>query len=134
MTVPMPRRTQESRPFWEGCRRGVLMLCLCRACARLCFSPVGRCPACQSTDVQWSEASGRGSLYSYVIAHGHGQAAPGSPPEVIAVVELEEGPRVMAELSDFGVDAGLLKVSMPVEVAFHEHGGDLRYSFRPCRP
>lgn len=132
--VPTPRRTPESQPFRDGCRRGVLMLCLCRACERRSFSPGGQCPGCHSTDVQWSEASGKGKLYSYVIAHDPGQEALGSPPRAIAVIELAEGPRVLAELSDFGPDAGSLKVDMPVEVAFHRSGSDLRYSFRPSQP
>ncbi len=75
-----------------------------------------------------------GVVYSYVIAHDPGQEAPGSPPRAIAVIELAEGPRVMAELSDFGPDADSLKVGMAVEVAFHGRGSDLRYSFRPSQP
>lgn len=124
--TPLPPRTPEAEPFWQGCERGKLLLARCTRCDTLYFWRRAGCPRCRAVDVRWVEASGRGRLYSYVIAHHQGDA-------IIANVELEEGPQVMADL--LGVDGESpeeLRVDMPVELAFRP--GDERgpaYGFRP---
>jgi uncharacterized OB-fold protein len=90
-----PQTTPESRPFWDGCRDGVLMLHWCRRCGTAFFPPSLYCPRCVSDDVEWRVASGRGRLHTYVIAH---RAAPGfedEAPYAIAIVELDEGPQLL---------------------------------------
>src|SRR5262245_60873461 len=89
----VPRATPETRPFWAGAAVGVLR---CRGCSRHFFYPRPECPHCGSADVEWVRASGRATLYSYVINH---RPAPGyDAPYVIAVVELEEGVRMMTNI------------------------------------
>ena len=81
---------------------GELRLQRCRACSRTYFPPQPFCPACASADIEIVRASGRGSLYSYVITH---RAAPGfEAPYVIAEVELEEGPGLLSNLVDVAPD------------------------------
>jgi uncharacterized protein len=77
------------------------------------------CPTCWSEDVEWLEASGRGTLYTYSVVFRNDLAPFSEWGEYVpAVVELEEGPRLMTNIIDAG--AGSLKVGMPVEVAFRD--------------
>jgi uncharacterized OB-fold protein len=128
----MPRRTPEMRPFWEGCDQGMLMLSRCRSCGELHYARTTACPGCGSADMEWVQASGKGRLYSFVIVHRPDANTDGGAPSVIAVVELEEGPRLMADLT--GLEGGLdrLRIDMPLEVAFHRVRGQAAgFSFRP---
>jgi uncharacterized OB-fold protein len=112
--VPIP--TPETLPFWQGTKAGELRLQRCDACAHVYFPPRPFCPKCAGRAVSWFAASGRGRLYSYVIHH---RPAPGfTPPYSIAVVELEEGPRLMTNIIDCPQTPEALQLDMPVEVAF----------------
>jgi uncharacterized OB-fold protein len=88
-----PQPTPETQHFWDGTREGQLRLQRCNACGKAYFPPRPFCPACAARDVAVFAASGKGRLYSYVIHH---RPVPGfTPPYAIAVVELDEGPRMM---------------------------------------
>jgi uncharacterized protein len=92
------------------------------------FSPVARraawfiwyprefCPECNSFDIDWFEASGRGSIYSYTV-NRHGQGDYRDLSYILAYVELEEGPRVLTNIVD--CDYEQVKVGQSVEVVFH---------------
>lgn len=117
---PEPLATPETRPFWEAAARGSLQVQLCDSCRRHYFYPRSACPHCGSADVSWVECSGRASLHSYVISH---RPAPGfTPPFVIAVVELEEGPRMMTNLVGVDPDPSQLQLDMPLWVDFEPRG------------
>ncbi|MBS0562724.1 MAG: OB-fold domain-containing protein, partial [Proteobacteria bacterium] len=91
---PLP--TPETKHFWDGTREGELRLQRCDACAKTYFPPRPFCPACGHREVSIVKASGKATLYSYVIHH---RKVPGfTPPYAIAVVELEEGPRMMTNI------------------------------------
>jgi uncharacterized OB-fold protein len=96
---PLPQPTPETEEFWAGARRGELRIQRCRACGKAYFFPRPFCPGCSSSDVEWFTASGRGRLYSYVINHRAPPNFQDYAPYVIAVVELEEGPRMMTNSS-----------------------------------
>jgi uncharacterized OB-fold protein len=114
--VPTP--TPETRPFWEGTRRGELRLQRCDACAHVYFPPRPFCPKCAGRKVSWFKASGRGLLYSYVIHH---RPVPGfTPPYSIAVVELQEGPRLLTNIVNCPQTPEALQLDMPVEVSFKQ--------------
>jgi hypothetical protein len=82
------------------------------------FPPRPFCPACAARDVDVFTASGKGRLYSYVIHH---RPVPGfTPPYAIAVVELEEGPRLMTNITGRPQTPEALQLDMPVEVAFEK--------------
>lgn len=126
---PLPKPTPETAHFWAGTAGGELRLQRCRACARVYFPPQPFCPACASGDVEVVRASGRGSLYGYVITH---RAAPGfTAPYVIAVVELEEGPRLLTNLVGVEPDPARLPLDLPVEVVFEPAGEVTVPLFRP---
>jgi uncharacterized OB-fold protein len=77
-------------------------------------------------------ATGRGFLSSYVITH---RAAPGfDPPYVIAVVELDEGPRLLSNLVDVAPDPDALPLDLPLEVTFESFGDITLPRFRPSPP
>ena len=128
---PGPKPTPETAHFWRGTSEGELRLQRCRACDRPYFPPQPFCPRCGSADVEVFRASGHGTLHSYVINH---RAAPGfTAPYVIAVVALDEGPRLLTNL--VGVepepDPDALPLDLPVEVAFETVGDAALPVFRP---
>ena len=117
---PLPQPiTPEAKPYWDGARDGKLMIPRCRACARAHFYPRVACPHCGSRDLQWVQASGRGRLLSFEIAHQIlNKAFKVRPPVILAMVELEEGPRLLTNLVNATPDPAALRCDMPVEVVF----------------
>jgi uncharacterized OB-fold protein len=121
----IPEPTPETREFWEGAKRGELRIQRCRSCGKAYFFPRPFCPHCSSQDVEWFTASGRGRLYSYVINH---RAAPGFQvwaPYVIAVIQLEEGPRMMTNIIGVEPLPENLPIDMPVEVSWEQQNDDI---------
>jgi uncharacterized OB-fold protein/acyl dehydratase len=121
---PRPRtepRPQRPRPalnldngFWfEAAREHRLVVQRCTACATLRHPPGPQCPQCQSFEWDTVEASGRGTLYSWVVAH-HPRHPAFDYPLLVAVVELEEGTRLITNLT--GVTADDLEIGMELVV------------------
>jgi len=117
---PVPKPTPESQPFWDGARAGKLMIQRCGDCGLAYFYPRPLCPGCLSRNVAWIEASGRGTLHTYVISHRRGRSTPLPPPYVVAIVQLEEGPRMMTNLVDVEPDPDEIACDSPVEVVFEQ--------------
>lgn len=114
----LPTPTPETEHYWKGAREGKLLLQRCDGCAKAYFPPRPFCPACGSRDVTVVQASGRASLYSYAIQH---RAAPGFvAPYAIAVVTLEEGPRMMTNIIESPQTPEALVLDMSLEVAFQQ--------------
>jgi len=130
---PLPVVTDESRPFWEGCRQGKLLLQYCDQCHRHQFYPRLYCMQCGSDKVRWVEASGRGVIYSYTIIHQN--KAPEfvhDTPYNVAVVQLEEGPRLMCNIVDAPLNE--LRVDLPVTVVFDAVSDSISLPrFRPLK-
>jgi hypothetical protein len=119
-TKAVPQPTPETQPFWDGCAAGELRLQRCRPCDAFYFPPRPFCPRCLSDDVAWEAASGRGTLHTYVINH---RAAPGfEPGYAIAVVQLDEGPRMMSNIVGVANTPDELVLDMPLVVAFEDRG------------
>jgi uncharacterized OB-fold protein len=124
-----PRATPETQPYWDATAAGRLDLPKCRPCDQVFFYPRSSCPRCGSTDLEWVTCSGKGRLHTYVVSH---RPAPGFPvPTVIAVVELDEGPRMMTNLVD--ADPEALELDMPVEVRFEQRTGTAVPVFAPVK-
>ena len=128
---PLPTITPETRHFWEGTKSGELRLQKCAACSHVYFPPRPFCPKCASPDIDVVRASGRATLYSYVIHH---RAAPGfTPPYAIAVVALEEGPRMMTNIVGIEQTPQALQLDMPLEVLFEPMSDEISLPlFRPA--
>jgi uncharacterized OB-fold protein len=116
--VPLPKPTPETEHFWDGTRLGELRLQRCDDCQQVYFPPRPFCPSCASREVSVFNASGKALLYSYVINHRPHPAFDG--PYSIAVVQLEEGPRMMANIINVEQTPEALTLDMPLEVVFEE--------------
>jgi uncharacterized OB-fold protein len=105
-----PEPTPETQAFWDAARDGRFLLRRCRACGRCHWYPRTLCPFCASTDTEWIEGSGRGTVYSYSVM----RRAPVL--YVMAYVTLAEGPTMMTNLVDCDPDA--IRIGDPVRLRF----------------
>jgi len=128
----LPRPTPETRHFWAGTKLGELRLQQCAACTHVYFPPRPFCPECASRQVSVVRASGRATLYSYVINHRLPKWI--DAPYAIAVVQLEEGPRMMTNILGVPQTPEALVLDMPLEVVFESVSADIALpKFRPAR-
>jgi uncharacterized OB-fold protein len=116
---PLPRPNRLSQPFWDGAKRHELLLQKCSACGHVWFPPSLRCPKCLSTEYEWSKASGRGKVWSWIVMwQRYFPAFETDIPYNVAYVELEEGPKLMTNI--VGCDNDAIHCDMPVEVVFED--------------
>ena len=117
----VPDVTPLTAPYWEGAREGRLMLQHCLSCGECWHPPEHICPNCQSSDIEWRPAAGTGVVYSYtVVSHATHMAFDGKTPYLVALVDLEEGPRLVTSIRNCAhTDA---YVDMPVTVVFETVG------------
>ena len=130
---PVPVPTPETQHFWDGTRAGRLLLQRCNACDQVYFPPRPFCPVCSCREVEVVEATGRAVLYSYVISH---RPHPGfDGPYSIAVVELEEGPRMMTNIVGCEQPPEALELDMALTVTFEAVTDDITLPlFQPVDP
>ena len=121
-TRPIPQADDESREFYDGARRHELMLMRCRSCTAYRLPSRPRCPDCWSTDTEWAVASGRGTLYSFGLMHQKFPGFEGETPYQYAIVELDEGPRIVSNI--VGVPEGEVVVDMPLQALFDDVSDD----------
>jgi uncharacterized OB-fold protein/acyl dehydratase len=112
---PRPATSRDNAFFWEGVAAGELRIQRCTSCKMLRHPPGPMCPSCQSLDWDAVVASGRGRVYSYVVAH-HPPVPPFTYPNAIALIALEEGTRLVSNV--VGIDPADLTIGLPVEVEF----------------
>jgi uncharacterized OB-fold protein/acyl dehydratase len=119
---PRPATTQDNAFWFEAAKQHKLVIQRCGNCGALRHPPGPFCPECQSKDWDTVEASGRGTVYSYVVAH-YPQIPAFDYPLAIGLIELEEGTRLVANI--VGIEPDAIEVGMPVEVEFADHDEDL---------
>ena len=131
--LPIPVADEASEPFYAGAKEGRLMLVRCSQCGRHRLPGRERCADCWSTDSEWAQASGRGTLYSFGIMHQqYDPAFADVIPYNYATVELEEGPRLVTNIVDCPNDE--LRVDMPLEAVFDAVSDETTLiRFRPRR-
>lgn len=119
-------------PYWEGANRDQLLIQRCD-CGHVFHPPLPACPACGSRDWCWQPASGRGSVFSYTVVHLAAHPDFGAHvPYVAALVELEEGPRMVADILD--VEPEDVHIGMPLRVRFVEVSAGIKLpQFVPAR-
>ena len=116
---PHPRPSPESAPFWEGAKAHKLLLPRCSACGRFWFPPSRRCVHCLSSDFAWTESEGKGRIYSFVVFHRvYHPAFESDVPYTVAIVELDEGPRLLANI--VGTSPADVRCDMRVHVVFED--------------
>ena len=132
--IPQPI-TPESKPYWDGMKEGKLMLPKCQDCGKFHFYPRVFCPHCHSNNLTWVQGSGKGKLYSFEILYRQfNRAVKVPPPYVLAMVELEEGPRMMTNIVDCPQTPEALVLDMPLHVAFTPLDEEITLPlFRPAK-
>ena len=114
---PLPSVVGETRPYWDSCRRGELVIQRCDKCSEYQFYPRGICANCWSNDIKWVRASGRGTVWTYTVTYqNRTQGFTQEIPYVLALVELEEGVRMFSNIVE--CNPREVTIGMPVEVTF----------------
>lgn len=124
----LPSPTPETLHFWDGCKAGELRLQRCVPCKRSYFPPRPFCPHCASREVEVYAASGRATLYSYIINH-RPRPDMGTAPHSIAVVTLAEGPRMMTNIVDCPQTPEALVLDMALRVVFAPQSEEITLPF-----
>jgi uncharacterized OB-fold protein len=128
---PIPAVTPEMKEFFEGARQGRLMVQKCEGCGTLRFPAYEICTKCLSNRASWVPLSGRGTIFSFNIMHQlYHPGFASEVPYAVVVVELEEGPKFVSNLT--GIKPHDIKCGMPVEVAFEKVSDEVYLpKFRP---
>jgi uncharacterized OB-fold protein len=96
---PLPRINADNKLFWEGCRDHELRFQKCSSCGHVRFPPSLVCPQCHQQDFQLIVSAGTGKVYTYAVYHvAYNPGFQGDVPYVVAVVELDEGPRLLTNI------------------------------------
>jgi uncharacterized OB-fold protein len=113
----LPHPSPTSRVYWEGCRKHQLLIQHCSACGHYQFYPRSFCTCCMAREPAWEQASGLGTVASWtVVRRPVSEAYAAQTPYVIALIELDEGPVMMSQVTGCDVDG--VRSGMRVEVAF----------------
>ena len=130
---PVPVVQPWARPFWEAARRHELVLQHCSTCDRTIHYPRVACPHCGGEDLGWRRASGRGTIYSFTVVESNAPSAfLADLPYVVAIVQLEEGVRMMSNVVE--CTPGELCCDQSVEVVFERLDDEFTLPrFRPLR-
>jgi uncharacterized OB-fold protein len=121
-TRPLPDLDRKlTQPYWEATRNHELRIQQCDACGHLWFPPSFCCPQCLGEAITWTRVSGRAKLWSWInMWQMYYLGFANERPYLVAFVELEEGPRLMASLQGVAPDAPELRCDMPLEVVFDD--------------
>jgi uncharacterized OB-fold protein len=132
MRFDLPSPDPEQQPFWDAARDGKLLIKHCNACDEYHFYPRPFCPKCWSESVEWVEASGSATLYTWSVVHVNDLPPfPDRVPYVAAIVQLAEGPRMMTNVVEAEFDA--IDFDIPLTAVFHPISDDITIvQFRPA--
>jgi uncharacterized OB-fold protein len=118
-TKPVPVPSEDSAPFWAAAKRHKLSLQKCATCGEFRFPPAPLCPECTEMGGEWTELKGRGKVFSFVVFHrSYDKSFDADLPYAVALVELDEGPRLVSNI--VGMPPDQLRCDMPVEVVFDD--------------
>jgi len=120
---PIPHPDPDTAPFWAATLAGRLDLQRCDACHRVVAYPRARCPHCHAASLTWTTMSGRGTVYASTIVYRAADASfAADVPYVVALVDLEEGARLMTRIVDCPPEA--VRTGMAVAVRFESVSDD----------
>ena len=117
--LPRPQNIELTRPYWDAAKRHELVMPRCKKCDHFFFYPRSECPRCLSTEIEWTKVSGRARLHTFTIVR-----QPVNPafledvPYVYALVQLNEGPRMISNVVECEIDD--VRVDMPLTVVFDD--------------
>ena len=132
MRFDLPQPDLETQPFWDAAREGRLLIKRCNGCTKTHFYPRPFCPHCWSQDVEWMDASGRATLYTWsVVRRNDLPPFHERVPYVAAIVDLAEGPRMMTNVEDCEFDR--LEMGMALDAVFNPTSDEVTIvQFRPA--
>lgn len=114
-----PQVNPYAKPFWDAAREEKLIIQQCKDCKEYIFYPRLLCPECHSLDLEWTEASGKATVYTYTVVKTNSPSAfLADIPYVVAIVRLEEGVQMLTNI--VGCDPDNVRCDMPVEVVFEK--------------
>jgi uncharacterized protein len=120
-SLPLPTANADSLPYWNAAREQRLVIRKCMACEAMHFMPRHLCPVCWSDRLEWVDSPGRGVVHSFtVVRRAPLPAFATRAPYVVALIELDEGPRMVSNV--LGDDALAVKIGDRVEVTFEDRG------------
>jgi uncharacterized OB-fold protein len=127
-----PSVSPDTQFFWDGLKEHRLLIQRCTGCGTLRHPPRPMCPTCNALEWETVDASGRGTVFSFVL--------PRHPPMpfmeddyIVVLVELEEGTRLVSNLRDVAPED--VSIGMPVEVLYEVFDdGLVLHQFRPAGP
>ncbi len=129
--MPKPWPDADSAPFWDGCAEGRLMVPRCVEAHHPRWPPGPMCPVCQSQNTEWVRAGGEGSVYSWTVVTDPVDAAlVNQVPYIVALIDLPEGVRIIANL--VGCEPDAVVAEMPVRLVFEDQEGLTIPNFRPA--
>jgi len=129
----LPYANIDTKPFWDGCLVGRLLLQRCSACGAWRHPPSPICPECLSDAYEWIASRGRGTVYTFTVVREARRGWEKFVPYVLAVIALEEGPHVLSNIVNIAPEQ--VAIGMPVEVTFAELDGSTKLPlFQPVRP
>jgi uncharacterized OB-fold protein len=130
---PLPRPTEDTAPYWEAAHKGELRMQKCLDCGHVRFPPSLLCARCLSERCEWVKLSGRGKVYSWIVIHqSQHPAFNADTPYNVAIIELDEGPRLHTNL--VGCANEDIRIGMPVEVVFAKVSDDTSLpKFQPVK-
>lgn len=121
MEKPAPKVTADSRVFWDGCNRHEFLFQRCKACGQSQYYPRYLCRDCQSTDLEWEKALGTGIIFSVtMVRRPTSPAFQADAPYAIALIDLDNGPRVMTNIVGRGAENA--EIGARVKVTFEARG------------
>jgi len=117
-TRPLPVPDGDTKPYWDAAKEHRLTIQRCQNCHEAIFYPRSLCPHCMSDRIEWIAASGKGTIYSYTVVHQSPAAFADIVPYVVALINLDEGVRLMSRVVDSA--PADVKIGAPVEVVFED--------------
>lgn len=120
-TKPLPVPDPLTKTYWDSVKAHAMQLQQCSDCSKFIFYPRSVCPHCGSRNLNWKAVSGRGKVYGFTISHQKNMPGFGADaPYTIALVELDEGARLMTNLVGIDPDPAKIKVGMDVVVQYDD--------------
>jgi uncharacterized OB-fold protein len=125
---PLPKINAVTRPFWSAAAERRLCMPRCRDCAAFTFPPRPSCCECGGENLKWTNLSGRGVVYSFtvirqIVGGPTAKAFEDDIPYIVALIDLDEGPRLTSNVIGCPIDA--VTIDMPVEVTFEQASVDV---------
>ena len=127
---PLPKPTPATQAFWDGAKKGKLMLQWDPTAKKYQCWPRANSVRTGKRNLQWKATSGKGELYSFTITHVPTPGFEARAPYVIGMIELDEGVRIIANLINIKIDD--VEIGMRMKVAWEKLSDDITYfAFEP---